>query len=323
MSLIDARKVEVVSTALQMIASDRYSITRNDDGDAETIAIPADEPSFADLEDYFSDELEALQNMRGASRLDPGESLEEEWSDEWTSRLLDEWGFEPEPREMMLDALRGEPYENVIIRLHDYLTEADKDIQTWLTVGRETFLSAEIKDYILKIDDPYKIDERFKDHLEEYLASFYARRLSRQFPKMVDRAAQLAMMKTDFQPIPRVHRYLEEATKCYVHGQWIACLMVCRSLIEFAVRDRLKVYGFEKELEAFEKSDKGDSLCALIQLGKQYLPWEYGGSLEDAQKVRQVAVRAVHTDPPGADECRELFMRTRIIVGLLYCKSEA
>jgi len=54
MSLVDARKAEVVSKALEMIANDRYSIMQNEDGDTESITIATDASSFAELKKYFS-----------------------------------------------------------------------------------------------------------------------------------------------------------------------------------------------------------------------------------------------------------------------------
>ncbi len=41
---------------------------------------------------------------------------------------------------------------------------------------------------------------------------------------------------------------------------------------------------------------------------------------EDAQKVRDAARRAVHTDPPRDEECRDLFLKTRMVMHMLYRK---
>jgi hypothetical protein len=94
--------------------------------------------------------------------------------------------------------------------------------------------------------------------------------------------------------------------------------MVCRSSIEFAVRDRLRTLGYSSELATFEKSPEGESLCHLIELANKLMDRRYRAALEDAQTVRHAAVRAVHKEPPHDDECQDLFLRTRMVMQSLY-----
>jgi hypothetical protein len=53
------------------------------------------------------------------------------------------------------------------------------------------------------------------------------------------------------------------------------------------------------DLDLFEKSANGDSLKHLIELAKRLLPWQVKEALEDAQKVRESARRAVHFACPN------------------------
>jgi len=97
--------------------------------------------------------------------------------------------------------------------------------------------------------------------------------------------------------------------------------MVCRSAIEFAVRDRMSTLGQGSILEEFEKSPNGDSLEKLIELAKKHLRWQYKFSLDEAHKVRLAANRAVHRNPPQDEECRGWFLSTRTIMHELYGES--
>src|SRR6185369_11708963 len=117
-------------------------------------------------------------------------------------------------------------------------------------------------------------------------------RLSKQFPKLVDRAYQLSVFTAEIPAPTKVARYMEEASKCYLYGQRIACLMVCRSAIEFAIPDRLVTLGYGTQLEEFKMTLNKDSLLKLIKFSKELLP-QYMRSLDDSERVCKTANSAV------------------------------
>ncbi len=145
----------------------------------------------------------------------------------------------------------------------------------------------------------------------------YARRLGRLFPRMVERAETLRVLPAQ-EPVPgEVQDYLREASRCYIYGQFIACLIVCRSAIEFAIGDCLRRHGKGKELEELRMGKK-DSLENMIDLGRKELSWTLRPTLDDSDQVRIKANAAVHARPPDADACKEMFLKTRGVLRELY-----
>ena len=185
-----------------------------------------------------------------------------------------------------------------------------KEAERLLAVGRETIPRSGANEVSEGLDGV------FRDDMHERLSNFHARRLSKQFPKIIDRAVELELLTVDYEVPDRVRRYIEEASKAYLNGQWIACLIVCRSAIEFAVRDQLETSGYGSELDKLE-SQKGDSLFHLLELAKETMG-KHRDPLEYAEEVRRRANRAVHADLPHVDECRDMYNLTRKIMQLLY-----
>jgi hypothetical protein len=128
--------------------------------------------------------------------------------------------------------------------------------------------------------------------------------ISRMFPKMVRRFETLRILPRDAQVPDEVQRYLKEATECYIFGRFIACLIVCRSAIEFALRERLR--GTAGTLEI------------LLEVGRRELPWTLKPTLDTADEVRREANRAVHEAAPRAEVCRTMFEATRAVLRELY-----
>ena len=311
MSLDERSRTEIVARVLERIAEYRYYADEDEDG--ELIVIPDYGPTFSELEEYFSEQLAELEKMHHASEEQESDlTLEEDWSDFWTLKLLEQEPFKGQNNEELFPNLKGESYEEVIIYLYGALTGNLEEAERLLAVGRETIPKIEANEVSASVD------EGFSDDMHERLSSFHARRLSKQFPKIVDRAVGLAILTSDYEVPNKVRRYMQEASKSYINGLWIACLMVCRSAIEFAVRDRLRTLGYGSELAAFEKSPEGESLCYLIELANKLMDKRYRDTLEDAQVVRRAAVRAIHAEPPHDDECRDLFLRTRMVMQSLY-----
>jgi hypothetical protein len=311
MKVVERPKAEIVARVLERIAEGRYGADIDENG--EWITFPDYGPTFLEREEYFSEQLGQLEKMRDESEAQDGDSaLAEDWSDFWTLKLLEQDPFNGKDIERFLPILKGKPYEEVITYLYDVLTGNLEEAERLLAAGRETIPKSEASGV------SGDLDEEFSDDMHERLSSFHARRLSKQFPKVIDRAVGLALLTADHEVPAKVRRYIEEASKSYFNGQWIACLMVCRSSIEFAIRDRLKTSGYASELDAFEKSSKGESLCYLIELANNLMDKRYRDTLEDAQIVRRAAVRAVHAEPPRDDECRDLFLTTRMVMQMLY-----
>ena len=246
MSVDERSKAEIVSRVLGRIAEDRYFGDSDEHG--ELIIIRDYEPTFDERENYLEDQLAELEKLRNESVApDRNFPLGEHWSDSWTRKLLEQYPFGENDREQLLPILKGKSYEQVIDCLYGLLTGNLQEVERLLSAGRETIPKIEHSEISSFLDETYKSEQEFHDRL----SSFHARRLSKQFPRIIDRAVGLALVKVDYEVPDKVRRYIEEASKSYLNGQWIACLMVCRSAIEFVVRDRLIFFGYESELNIF------------------------------------------------------------------------
>ena len=83
-----------------------------------------------------------------------------------------------------------------------------------------------------------------RDHLEDSLDSYYVRKVLKEAPKLVQRTLQLETMATHEIPQTNGTFYLREATRCYIHGFWAACVALSRAAVEQALKEAVaKVSG--------------------------------------------------------------------------------
>ncbi len=150
------------------------------------------------------------------------------------------------------------------------------------------------------------------------IVKHYATEISNLFPRMIRRAELLKVLTTEKSAPMGVKSYIEEASKCYIYGRFIACLIVCRSAIEFALRDRLIATGHEKAIQEL-KYKREDSLSNLISLARRVSP-SLRSTLDDADQVRRAARDAVHKGVPESELCKMEYIRTRGVLRELYSR---
>lgn len=148
------------------------------------------------------------------------------------------------------------------------------------------------------------------------IVKHYANEISNLFPRMIRRAELLRILTVDDKVPPEVKAYLEEASKCYIYGRFIACLIVCRSAVEFALRDRLIAMGHEQAIKEL-KDQREESLSKLIWLAKSAFP-KLRPALADADRIRRAARDAVHIAIPESEVCKNMYIQTRGLLAELY-----
>jgi hypothetical protein len=198
-------------------------------------------------------------------------------------------------------------YKIVVTLGYRQLQNLTGSIQTLLTKGRESMSVDQLANLEGKAD-PRAVSVAVVTH--------YAKEISRLFPRMIKRAEILRIVSTKEKAPLNVRRYMEEATKCYIYGQFVACIIVCRSATEFALRDRLEASGKEHELRAM-KIQKQDSLYGLIVFARKVFP-SLKSTLDEADLIREAARNAVHLSEPSADTCKDMFIKTRGVLRELY-----
>ncbi len=130
-----------------------------------------------------------------------------------------------------------------------------------------------------------QIEEQHANAFQAFTEEKYARDLAALFPEIVARAERLRILETSVRARPYLSDCLAEATRSYVFGHFLACVVLCRSAVEAAVSDRLVGAGAQP--------GKGDSLEKLLKRAsdKDLLEEIY---LEHAHSVRKVGRDAVH-----------------------------
>lgn len=149
------------------------------------------------------------------------------------------------------------------------------------------------------------------------VTDFYADLLGRRFPRMIQRAEKLSTIPVRSAVPESVQRYLREASRCYVFGQYIGCLALCRAAIEFALEEFLERNGMGAALKQLA-AEKRDGIAARIDLAQTLPRWKLKGSLGDANEIRGWAVIALHQKPIEAERCKELFFKARGVLRDLY-----
>jgi hypothetical protein len=144
---------------------------------------------------------------------------------------------------------------------------------------------------------------------------YYTCELARLFPKIVKRAERLRVTPS-VQAVPQyLQRYLNEASRCYIYGQFLAALFLCRSALEEAVKDRLKATGHGAEVARIERREW---LYALLKLARDKKILNKS-AYRDADRIRGQAKDAIHGKYlPGDTECVKAYTDTRLVLQSLY-----
>ncbi|GEM_PF-6524358 len=176
-----------------------------------------------------------------------------------------------------------------------------------ILIGEREGISSEIVDRVLRNAIP--------EAIEVALVQVYAREMANLFPQLVERAAKLAVLAATSKPPREVQCYLAEATKCYLYGRFISCLIVCRGALEEAVSDLLERRGLRQEFNHVSNFGGGE-LARMIRFAKgKPIP---GISWDEADNIRKSANKAAHGQAPSEEQCRSLFEDTRSVLLQIY-----
>jgi len=321
----DRAKSELISQILERLSQDRFEIENY--GEGEIVTVKNYGPTIVEIEQYFGYPLRKLYPLQDKMLSDVcaeraefndllhGIPLELHWSNWWTFQLFNLIFGEERCNECNLSApshLETQDYVMIITELYEEISKAVTEKVKTIFQARVSLSGADverIEHQFLTVNSP--------DEQSDRLAGAVALRLSRVFPKLVHRTEQLRLLPVDMNAPDEVRRYLAEATWCFIYGQFVACLIVCRSAIELALRDCLVRYGKRKELAILPTNQLWD----LLALAKKELPYHFRPTLDAAEQVRITANDAVHESGPAPEVCRAMFEATRGVLRELYSTS--
>lgn len=151
------------------------------------------------------------------------------------------------------------------------------------------------------------------DALPREVVKHVVREMIKTFPAIVERLSTFQVIPvTSAVPIP-VAQYAREASRCYLHGFFSACLTLCRSCVESAVETKLDQEGHRKALDALPFNRMQEMLN--LALSKGVLD---DLTLHMAHEIRKSANKAVHGTVPSEEECRDRLEQTRAVLRHLY-----
>lgn len=162
-----------------------------------------------------------------------------------------------------------------------------------------------------------EVERLYREHpemLSRTIERECVRRLISLLPEMVKRVEMLSVLGIWQKPPKHLVSYMTEAGRCFIYGQFLACLFLCRSVIETCTEDRLRERGFSEEVQAIRK----DKLVSLLGLALLH------GLMDEvlhaqADEIRRIVNRAVHSSElPDVQKCGEVYAMTRGIVEQLY-----
>jgi hypothetical protein len=155
------------------------------------------------------------------------------------------------------------------------------------------------------------------NHDDDRVTDFYLEFLGKRFEGMIDRAERLSSLTVRVQAPPDVQRYLTEASRCFIFGQYLACLVVCRAAIEFALGDFLQRIGKGPEINKLQERNE-DGLWGRISIARSLKQWNLSITLDTAWQVAKSANIVLHEKEINSEKCKELFFRARGVLRDLY-----
>lgn len=301
----------LIPWVLERIVNDEYKVSRDSEGQIESVDL---DPSYGEAKKRFEViETGLLASMPAENRA-ALLSLKEGYTQETLTVAMAKLfpGAGPRGAERLAERLAGATWEG-LVRWLDYIYEAVWEGEgEWEGIGprlartREGFGTAS-DDYMEQ-----RVQRAQPESLRMILEKKYARDLIKLFPKIVNRADSdlRRLLRSSVEPSDLVKRYVNEAMRCYIYGQFLASLLVCRAAIETSLEDRLPATAVQ--------NIQKDKLLTLIAMARSE------GLLDEAlqgwaHEVRILANDAAHPEYlVSENECRLSLQKTRGILEYLY-----
>jgi hypothetical protein len=166
---------------------------------------------------------------------------------------------------------------------------------------------------------PEKLEALLANWTDDHdrVTDYYLLWLASRFPGIVSRAEQPSAIPARGNVPETVQRYFLEATRSFILGQYIACLVVCRAAIELALRDFLLRHGKETDLERLE-AERRDGFSARLDLARSLGKWNLNFTLNTAREISKAAGTVLHAREISAEKCKEMFFKARGVLKDLY-----
>lgn len=227
---------------------------------------------------------------------------------EKTENLLKEKGEMPYDLEGITVTTSGEKgNEKTMGDLHIQRLEMQEQLLDRLMTHKiAPYIGTDHEDFITKVavamlDNTDILEDRLRTEFEEGIDN------------MIKRYKELNVFFVKQKPRRLVINRLTEALKCYVHGYFQGCAILCRSTLETALREKMK----EK---LGREPKKGKTLGPLLEdVMKLGIISKKGKNLELANKVKSIGNESAHdTRRCSSSEAFESLTNTKLLLNILY-----
>jgi hypothetical protein len=306
-------KAALIGRVLEQLAEGHYDLTQDDLGGI--VSVKNYEVTFDEMEDFFDEELRQVEDIREEiEEKTPNNPLArgplaDHWNDWWTEQFFIRLYGRQEGKNLAR-IVAGMGYSQIISSTYELLTRGVQEMTQPVILAREALTKSSLEELEVKLLT------NSKDSLRNEVASEYARILGKSFMDMVGRAEALRTLPAVSEVPNHVQQYLLEATRSYILGLFSACLIICRSTLEFSLRDFLTREAERSHDESLRPEER-DSLHSLITTARRARP-DLTATLDDVDSVRVCGRGAVHRGVQAPEICREAFEKTRGILRELY-----
>jgi len=234
-------------------------------------------------------------------------SLKKECAAEQISRVL-HLLFPAEIAQRGAGELKGADWNSIVLFVYLELTAAAEHFGKDFADEQETFT----------IPQTQEVEKATRASASEFFIQMTALKYVREFgtslPEVVRRARQLEVVSVGSKVPPNVWKYLLAASRCYILGEFLASLFVCRSAVAAALEDRLRAKGHGNELGEVGQR----SLFELLNIAKTKGALN-GAEIRVAHELRMLARDAIHGKRlPSEHECDGALNKTRKLLAYLY-----
>ncbi len=153
--------------------------------------------------------------------------------------------------------------------------------------------------------------------VEEFIDAALAEELLGKLPKAVDKATRLAQIDIEQVPAAEIKQYFGEAHRCYLYGFNVACAVLCRAILESALKSICDSKGtIERNIRS------GESYFRRLVETAESMGLLTDGEPQFALEVRNGGGYAIHNYPQFEErwggKVEGLLYKTRTVLLGLY-----
>ena len=301
---------KLVTTAIDCILNDQYEVISKKPFQFElgTEIGPGAARTTEEIEGILEKLLPEHYSPETASAF---LALKEEHTPERLSVFLDNVLEDPHEASLALSELEDASWEEILVYIDSYFVHGPKlqrELGRLLVKEREGFSSP------VGGEMEALLDRSSPGFLSLFVVRKYAAEFRDLFPRVVKRAELLRLIPAVENVPNHIRRYLGEASRCFIYGQFLASLFLCRSAIVAAAEDRLRKSGLDREVDEI----KQDVLKNILKMA-------FDRGLMDetiwnaADEIRVTANNAIHSETlPDDRDSMKAYDMTRGILQHLY-----